>query len=159
MTKYCKLNITCLRTPTGGRLTSWLFTIEHNDAKGGKRKCCLPIRRICKRSNQPKIERLLNNDFRSDMLLIFYMVWPWFSCGTVCVCPQFPYRGNDTIFWIFLIVPCHAFCMWHWPIGKRFGFEFHLRSSPSAYSGFVNINRVAENLYKKSDPVVGMLGY
>ena len=26
--------------------------------------------------------------FRSDMLLIFNMVWPWFSCGTVCVCPQ-----------------------------------------------------------------------
>ena len=26
--------------------------------------------------------------FRSDMLLIFNMVWPWFFCGTVCVCPQ-----------------------------------------------------------------------
>ena len=48
----------------------------------------------------------------------FNMVWPWFSCGTVCVCPQFPYRGNDTIFWIFPIVPCNAFCMWHWPTGK-----------------------------------------
>ena len=35
----------------------------------------------------------------------------WDSCRTVCVCPQFPYRGNDTIFWIFPIVPCHAFCM------------------------------------------------
>ena len=23
--------------------------------------------------------------FRSDMLLIFYMVWPWFSCGAVCL--------------------------------------------------------------------------
>ena len=27
---------------------------------------------------------------------------------------------------------------------QRFGFEFHLRSSPSAYSGFVNISRPAE---------------
>ena len=27
---------------------------------------------------------------------------------------------------------------------QRFGFEFHLRSSPSAYSGFVNISRLAE---------------
>ena len=27
--------------------------------------------------------------------------------------------------------------------GKDFGFEFHLRSSPSAYSGFVNISRPA----------------
>ena len=28
---------------------------------------------------------------------------------------------------------------------QRFGFEFHLRSSPSAYSGFVNISRTAEH--------------
>ena len=27
---------------------------------------------------------------------------------------------------------------------QRFGFEFHLRSSPSAYGGFVNISRPAE---------------
>ena len=40
------------------------------------------------------------------------------------VCPQFPYRGNDTIFWIFPIVPCHAFCMWHWPIGKDLDLSF-----------------------------------
>ena len=56
---------------------------------------------------------------------IFNMVWPWFSCGTVYVCPQFPYCGNDTIFWIFPIVPCHAFCMSvtlaNW---QRFGFQF-----------------------------------
>ena len=58
------------------------------------------------------------------MLLIFNMVWPWFSCGTVCVCPQFPYRGSDTIFWTFLIVPCHAFCMWHWPICKDLDLNF-----------------------------------
>ena len=58
------------------------------------------------------------------MLLIFNMVWPWFSCGTVCVCPQFPYRGNHTIFWIFPIVPCHAFSMWHWPIGKDLELSF-----------------------------------
>ena len=61
---------------------------------------------------------------RSDMLLIFNLVWPLFSCGTVCVCPQFPYRGNDTIFWIFPIVPCHAFRMWHWPIGKDLDLSF-----------------------------------
>ena len=34
-----------------------------------------------------------------------YMVRPWFSCGTVCVCLQFPYRGNDKIFWTFPVVP------------------------------------------------------
>ena len=62
--------------------------------------------------------------FRSDMLLIFNMVWPCFSCRTVCVCPQFPYRGNDTILWIFPIVHCQAICMWHWPIGKDFNLSF-----------------------------------
>ena len=62
--------------------------------------------------------------FRSDMLLIFYMVWPRFSCGTVCVCPQLPCRGNDMIIWIFPNVPCHAFCMWHWPIGKDLDLSF-----------------------------------
>ena len=80
--------------------------------------------------------------FRSDMLLIFYMVWPWFSCGTVCVCPQISYRGNDMIFWIFVIVPCHAFCMWHWPIGENLDLSFiwghhHL-------SEYMDISRPAE---------------
>ena len=28
------------------------------------------------------------------------------------------------IFWIFPIVPCHAFCMWHWPIGKNLDSSF-----------------------------------
>ena len=45
-------------------------------------------------------------------------------CLSVCVCPQSPYRGNDTILWIFPIVPCHAFCMWHWPIGKDLDLSF-----------------------------------
>ena len=35
-----------------------------------------------------------------------------------------PYHGNDMIIWIFPIVPCHAFCMWHWPIGKVFDSSF-----------------------------------
>ena len=47
--------------------------------------------------------------FRSDMLLIFNMVCHDSPAGQF-VCPQFPYRGNDTIFWIFSFVPCHAFC-------------------------------------------------
>ena len=82
--------------------------------------------------------------FRSDMLLIFYMVWPWFSCGTVCVCPQLPYRGNDMVIWIFpAIVPCHAFCLRHWPIGKDLDLSFiwghhHL-------SEYMDISRPSEN--------------
>ena len=35
-----------------------------------------------------------------------------------------PYRGNDTIFCIFPIVPCHAFCTWHWPICKDLDLSF-----------------------------------
>ena len=37
-----------------------------------------------------------------------------------------------TTFWIFPVVFCYAFCMWHWPICKNFGFEFHLRSLQSS---------------------------
>lgn len=46
------------------------------------------------------------------------MVWPCIVCGTVFVCPQstYLYLDNDMIFWIFLVVHSHAFCMWHWPI-------------------------------------------
>ena len=33
--------------------------------------------------------------FRSYMLLIFNMVWPWFFCGTVFFCPQSPCRANN----------------------------------------------------------------
>ena len=32
--------------------------------------------------------------------------------------------NHDMIFWIFPIVPCHAFCMWHWPIGKNLDSSF-----------------------------------
>ena len=102
---------------------------KHDDAKDHKRKCCLWTQIL--RSQAAFSFAVLCiimfhclvlfgtvGLFRSDMMLIFYMVWPWFSCGTVCVCSQLPYRGNDVIFWIFPIVPCHAFCMWHWPIGR-----------------------------------------
>ena len=83
--------------------------------------------------------------FRSDMLLIFNMVWPWFSCGTVCVCPQFPYRGNDMIFWIFPFVPCHAFCMWHyWPIGKDLYSSFIWGHHHLILSEYMDISRPAE---------------
>ena len=40
-------------------------------------------------------------------------------------------------FFLLSLVTCFA----NW---QRFGFEFHLRSSSSAYSGFVNISRPAE---------------
>ena len=62
--------------------------------------------------------------FRSDMLLILNMVWPWFFCRTVFVSPQFPYHGKDVIFWIFPITLSHVFCMWHWPIGKDLDLRF-----------------------------------
>ena len=58
------------------------------------------LRRICKRFDEPKIEKLLSLVTR-------------FACDI----------GQ---------------------LARRFGSEFHLRSSPSAYSGFVNISRPAE---------------
>ena len=57
------------------------------------------------------------------MLLILTWFGQDFPAGQV-VCPQLPYRCNDMIFWIFPIVPCHAFCMWHWPIGKDLDLSF-----------------------------------
>ena len=43
---------------------------------------------------------------------------------TVFACrPQSSYRDND-IFWIFPVVLCHAFCMWHWPICKNLDLSF-----------------------------------
>ena len=57
-------------------------------------------------------------------------------CVTVFVCPQSPYRNNDMIFWNFLLsFDTHFAC----DIGqsaKIFRFEFHLRSSPSAFCGY-----------------------
>ena len=38
-------------------------------------------------------------------MLIFNMVWPWFSRETVCVCLQFPYRRNVMIFLDFSYCP------------------------------------------------------
>ena len=61
------------------------------------------------------------------------MVWPWFFCRTVSVCPQSPYGSNDIIIWIFPDVLCLAFCMQHWPMWKKIGYKFHPRSSTSAF--------------------------
>ena len=48
-------------------------------------------------------------------------------------------RGRGEAKKIFLSILHVTLANW-----QRFGFEFHLRSSPSAYSGFVNISRPAE---------------
>ena len=54
-----------------------------------------------------------------------HIVWPWFFRETVLVCPHFPHHGNDTIFWIFPVVLCHALCMLHWSIGKDLDLSFN----------------------------------
>ena len=104
------------------------------------------LRRICKRSDQILYRSYVNRQhfrLRSFASLCSAFQYYWgrrsfqiryaahFLHGLAMillrdsfVCPQFPYRGNDTIFWIFPIVPCHAFCMWHWPIGKDLDLSF-----------------------------------
>ena len=79
------------------------------------------------------------------------MVWPWFFCETAYVCPQYPYRGNDMIFWIFAIVHCHAFSMWHWPIGKDLYLSFiwdhhhlHLVGMDNQSINWLLLHRAAE---------------
>ena len=129
------------------------MNMKHDDLKDGKRKCWSDLLQIlCSQAAFLFVVLCIImfhclvffgalGLFRSDILLIFNMVWPWFSRRTVCVCPQLPYRRSDVIFWIFPSVPCHVFCMWHWPIGKDFDLSFiwghHL-------SEFMDISRPAE---------------
>ena len=64
----------------------------------------------------------------------FDMVWPWFFCGTVCVCPQFSYILDFSY--------CPLSRVLHVTLAnwQEFGFEFHLRSSPS-YSEYMDISQ------------------
>ena len=57
-------------------------------------------------------------------------------CGTLFASPQFPYRGHDMIFWIFPVVLCLSVLHVTLANLQEFGFELHLRSSPSAFSGY-----------------------
>ena len=65
-----------------------------------------------------------------------------FLRDSLCLSAVFLYRGYDMIFWIFPIVPCHAFCMWRWQIGKDLDLSFvwgHRR-----HSEYTDISRPAE---------------
>jgi len=48
-----------------------------------------------------------------------------YFCGTVFVCPQSPYSGNDMLFWIFAYFRGHAFCMWQDPSRSAVGRTVH----------------------------------
>ena len=80
--------------------------------------------------------------FRFDMLLIFNMVWPWFSCGTVCLSAvSLSRQWHDILDFSY----CPLSRVLHVTLAnwQGFGFEFHLGLSPSAFSGFVNISQPA----------------
>ena len=64
------------------------------------------------------------------------MVRPWFFCVTAFVCPQSPYCDNDMLLWIFNSC-CPLSSVLHVTLAnlQKLGFEFHLRSSPSAFNG------------------------
>ena len=50
-----------------------------------------------------------SNDMDSwNLVLCLAMI---FLRDSLCLSAVLPYRGYDMIFWIFPIVPCHAFCM------------------------------------------------
>ena len=108
------------------------------------------LRGICKKSDQPKIERLVNNDARlilrrklnrqrHDRIQTESQIATADSCFRPCWvssarCSKlwvFSWSTDihkptvcNTIFSIFPIVPSHAFCMWHWPIGKDSDLSF-----------------------------------
>ena len=62
--------------------------------------------------------------FRSYVLLIFNLVWPWFFCGTFFVCPQFPYQGNNVMFWIFSYCSLSHILLVTLAIGKDLDLSF-----------------------------------
>ena len=64
-----------------------------------------------------------------------------FSCGTVCVGPQFSVSRQQHDILDFSYCPLSHVLHVELANGQGFGFEFHLRSSPSAFSGFVNVSR------------------
>ena len=121
------------------------------------------LRRICKRSDQPKIERLVNNAAR--LILRGKLNWTTtrvqteshiatvdscfdlvglamiFLRDSLCLSGSFLIAATTRYSGFFLLSFVTRFAC---DVGQRFGFEFHLRSSPSAYSGFVNISRPAE---------------
>ena len=57
---------------------------------------------------------------------------------SVSLCPQIPYCGNDMIFWFFSIVPFTRVLHLRLANWQGFGWEFHLRSSPCAFSGYMD---------------------
>ena len=72
------------------------------------------------------------------------MVWPWFSCGTVCLSAvSLSRQWHDILDFSY----CPLSRVLHVTLAnwQRFGFEFHLGSSASTFSGFVNISQPAEN--------------
>ena len=91
--------------------------------------------------------------FRSDMLLIFNMVWPWFSCGTVCVCPQCYLIAAMT--WYSGFFQLSLVTRFACDIGQLAGIwnEFHLRSSPAEY--FIACNTVLKRPNKVERSVHG----
>ena len=67
---------------------------------------------------------------------------PWFSCGTVCLSAVYLTRQWHDIL-DFSNCPLSRVLYVTLANWQGFGFEFHLGSSPSAFSGFVNISQPA----------------
>ena len=89
--------------------------------------------------------------FRSDMLLIFNMVWPWFSCGTVCLSADTLSRQRHDIldFSNCPLSPVLHVTLANW---QGFGFEFHLRSSPSWWVyGYQSTSWIFHSLLHRAD--------
>ena len=100
----------------------WLIRSFGDAAYTGSSFVCCPLHHCV--STVEKFEALCL--FRSDLLLMFSMIWPWFFCGAdLSVSTESPNRDNYImmIFWIFPVVLCHGFCIWHWPNCKKLGFS------------------------------------
>ena len=145
------------------------------------------LRRICKRSDQPKIERVANNDARlilrrklrrgNDMIesTLKAKTWsqPWTLIRPCWVSSARCSKVWSNQLWDSLCLSAVSLSQQrhdildfsYYPLsrvlhvtlasGQGFGFEIYLRSSSSAFSGFVNISRPADyftiNLLHRAD--------
>ena len=88
----------------------------------------------------------VNGGFKSGVTVALHQVWNElvFIISYVCVCPEFPLTRQQHDILGFSCCPLSRVLNVTLADWRRFGFEFHLRSLPSAHSGFVNVSQPAE---------------
>ena len=88
----------------------------------------------------------VNGGFKSGVTVALHQVWNElvFIISYVCVCPEFPLTRQQHDILGFSCCPLSRVLNVTLADWRRFGFEFHLRSLPSAFSEYMDISRPAD---------------